>query len=113
MAPAIYARLRRAVALIPRYSLKVLCLAVLLLSCLFGWISYELHCFYQEQEAVGALNADYTVQIYGQVANTPSVEEPYFDLSQLWSGRLYVPMNDIFISGATIEIPSRFFCKSA
>ncbi len=94
---------------IPRTCLGTDALVVVVVFSLFfiffSWIAYERHYFFCEQKATIALEENYHASIFGDIySDTGPKDKPFWDLSQfLRHGRLYVPMDEVFISNEIID----------
>lgn len=71
---------------------------------LVAWVVYQVRCFHAEQQAKTILEAKVYPGAIGltslaSVCGPTAEEAPYFSLSQLWHGRLYVPIVHVSVGG--------------
>lgn len=70
------------------------------------WVAFEWHCLQREREAAAILSDEYgaavTIGPY-QTGGGGIDDDPHFDTREIWRGRLYVPVESVFIAGTTLD----------
>lgn len=70
------------------------------------WVAFEWHCLQREREAAAILSDEYgaavTIGPY-QTGGGEIDDDPHFDTREIWRGRLYVPVESVFMAGATLD----------
>jgi len=70
------------------------------------WVGFEWHCLQRELEAAAILSDEYGAALITgpyQTGGGGIDDEPHFDTREIWRGRPYVPVESVFIAGATLD----------
>lgn len=90
-----------------RKRLLILIAAMAAISASIGcWVGFEWHCLQREIEAATILSDEYGAALTTgpyQTGGGGIGDVPHFDTREIWRGRLYVPVESVFIAGATLD----------
>jgi hypothetical protein len=70
------------------------------------WVGFEWHCLQRELEAAAILSDEYGAALITgpyQTGGGGIDDDPHFDTREIWRGRLYVPVESVFIAGTPLD----------
>lgn len=95
----------------PRFSLRMLLIAVTLVACVLGWGVYQYRRYQDERDAIDVLHQYHDTTTLTGAQRTPGKspqmpeweQEPVIDLAQLKHGRIYRPIETLMLNRGVLE----------